>query len=473
MQTPLATAWQNLLSGRFAQAIVICDRLLAEKPDSVSALSCRGMASWSAGKETGLALADLKKAITLAPADSAIRHNLATVLASIGDFAGARKQFRQALAINPDDGAAFLGLAQISTLQRNDPDLKRLLEAYENRKLPQAAREYAAFGLAKAFDDLGEPERAIKLCLEANAMVKRPFDAAAEAQRLAALEKLSANNGFADMARSSYEGPSPIFVMGMPRSGTTLVEALLAEHDEVFGASETGLIGQVEAEILAHLRSAKGYKVSPDEALCQIDSDTFSRAAKLVEDRVRHLARQPLARFVDKTPDNTFRIGLIAALFPNAKVINVRRHPLDCGISNLFTRFHAGQAFAFSQENIGTHFRTVVRSVELWKQAGVIDIMDVSYEALVTEPEVEARRLFAFADLEWNPAYLDVAGTKRVIQTASHWQVRQPITNRSVNRWQAYERWLGPMIEAMGGMEWIEDYVNQVPDDQSGFRKQA
>jgi hypothetical protein len=140
-------------------------------------------------------------------------------------------------------------------------------------------------------------------------------------------------------------------------------------------------------------------------------------------------------------------------------VIHVRRHPIDAGVSNFFQRFSAGQGFSTRLDWIGARTRQIADSMQIWKTALDLPILDVSYERLVADPETEARRLVAFAGLDWDPACLEPERTQRSVLTASQWQVRQPIYRGSVDRWRRYEPWLGPMIEAMGGFAWIDREV--------------
>jgi hypothetical protein len=170
-------------------------------------------------------------------------------------------------------------------------------------------------------------------------------------------------------------------------------------------------------------------------------------------------ATQPFKVITDKLPENAVRLGLAARLFPRARVIHVRRHPLDTGVSNFFQRFSAGQGYSNRLDWIGVRTRQIADAMGIWRTALDLPILDVSYERLVADPEAETRRMVAFAGLEWTPALLDRDVTRHAVLTASQWQVRQPINAASVARWKRYEPWLGPMIDAMGGMEWIEAEV--------------
>jgi hypothetical protein len=160
--------------------------------------------------------------------------------------------------------------------------------------------------------------------------------------------------------------------------------------------------------------------------------------------------------FVDKLPDNSQRLGLIAKLFPAARIIHVRRHPLDCCFSCYFQHFAQGQGFSYRQDLLGGRYRQVAETMQLWKQCLDLKILEVCYERLVADPEPTIRRIVAFAGLDWYDACRAPERAGNRVVTASQWQVRQPINDRSIGRSTAYERWLGPLVEALGGPEWIE-----------------
>lgn len=195
-----------------------------------------------------------------------------------------------------------------------------------------------------------------------------------------------------------------------------------------------------------------GYKGGANGMLAQVPRDYFNRNAEAVMARVRALPRGGSASaFTDKLPENTQRLGLISLLFPNARIIHVRRHPLDCCVSNLFLHFQRGSGYAFSQTLLGERYRQVAETMELWKSTLKLPILEVSYEALVSNPEPLIRRMVAFAGLDWNEACLTPHESARSIGTANQFQVRQPINTGSVGRWRHYEAWLEPLIAALGG----------------------
>jgi hypothetical protein len=441
--------------GRFVAAEQRAAAFLARHPGNASALACHAMAHWKAGRDIALALDETRRALAVEPKNPAIWHNLATLQASDGDIAGAAASFEQALALKPDDTRAFYGLAQNRRFTGETPLLGAMERLNGRADLGAEAREFLCFGLAKAFDDLGQHEKAMRYCLEANRLASRQWDADFEAQSFDELARLAAADAFRKLPRGGNTTEAPIFIVGMNRSGTTLVETILSRHPAVFAGDEMPDVPAVEAEALARLRGA-GFRGGRNAALKHLPADWLDRQGGKILAGIGARAGGPVTRFTDKLPENAVRLGLIARLFPQARIVHVRRHPLDCGVSNLFMRFTQGQGFAFRQDWIGARTRQLAETMALWKQALDLEVLDVSYENLVADPEAETRRLVAFTGLDWHPACLAPERAERSVRTASQWQVRQPVYRGAVGRWRAYEPWLGPMIAAMGGMAWIE-----------------
>jgi hypothetical protein len=463
-------AWQRLARGDFAGAAEISRRVLARAPQDVSALSCLAMSNWQLGGDISRSIADLRQAARLAPEVSSIRHNLATLLASNGEHEAARESFRKAIELKPDDTEAFYGLSQSTRFTEEDGLVRQMLDQYAGGRLTPQAREFACFGLAKAYADLGSHERAMHFCLEANWLGRRPYEAERPRAELAELRRLAASGAFRHLVGApAGAGPRPVFIVGMPRSGTTLVESILARHPEVLAGGEMLHMANVERTLLNWARSNKGFTGGPHELLKAVPAEYFARNAEAVRGKVAATAAgRRFSVFTDKLPENTQRLGLIQLLFPEARVLYVRRHALDCCLSNLFQRFAYGHGFTFQQDLLGERYRQVTETMALWKRTLRLPILDVSYEALVGDPEPVIRRMVAFAGLDWNEACLTPEQAGRRILTASQFQVKQPINRRSVDRWRPYADWLGPLINALGGLPWIDAEAREMQDAATG-----
>jgi hypothetical protein len=454
-----ADAWALCGRGDFRGAADLSARLLAADPENASALCCLAMCHWQLGIEPAKCLGDLRRAVQLAPEEAPIHHNLATVLASEGQIAEACEHFLKALELKPDDAEAFFGLSQNYCFIEESDLIRSMLAYYSSGQFTPRAREFACFALAKAFSDLGQPDRAMHFCLEGNRLVQRSYDAELPRANLAELRSMAARDAFRGIAPGSFApAATPLFVVGMPRSGTTLVESILARHPHVHAGGETMLLIEVEQALFAWCEQQLGYSGGPYEMLAEVPQDYFTRNAEAVMRRVEAAAGgRAFSAFTDKLPENTQRLGLVGKLFPTARVIYVRRHPLDCCISNLFQHFAHGNGFAFSQTLLGERYRQVADTMELWRGSLDLPILDVSYELLTADPEPQIRRLLGFAGLEWDPACLTPERAQRRIMTASQYQVRQPINRGSVDRWRPFEAWIQPLIAAMGGLAAIED----------------
>jgi tetratricopeptide (TPR) repeat protein len=454
----LDRAWALLGQQRFVESERQAEAVLARFPDNVSALACRAMAHWKAGGDIAASLADMHRAVSLAPDVASIRHNLATLLASHGDVDGAAAEFRAAMRIKPDDTMAFYGLTQNHKFRESEPLIDEMVALDVDARLEPARREFLDYGLAKTFDDLNQPDKAMHYAVEANRLGARPWDVKGEAATLDELGAFAERDAFRTATNSGHPSRAPLFIVGMPRSGTTLVEAILARHPDTLALGESSQILEVEHAAYAQLATAQ-HAVHRQQLALGLNRGWLSAQAEALLKRAAARAGRAFAVMTDKLPDNAVRLGLIARLFPHAKVVHVRRHPLDTGISNFFQRFSVGQGYSTRLDWTGARIRQVADTMAIWKRALDLPILDLSYEQLVAQPEEQSRRLVAFAGLDWTDACLEPQNLKRSVLTASQWQVRQPIYRGSVGRWRRYEPWLGPMIEAMGGFGWIDAEV--------------
>lgn len=454
----LDRAWALLGQQRFAESERQAEAVLARFPDNVSALACHAMAHWKNGGDMASSLVEMRRAVSLAPDVASIRHNLATLLASRGDVDAAAVEFREALRIKPDDTMAFYGLTQNYRFRARETLIDAMVALDADPRLEPARREFLDFGLAKVFDDLNVPDTAMAYATEANRLGARPWDLAGEEAALTELAELTRLDAFRRARSSGHPSRAPLFIVGMPRSGTTLVEAILARHPQVLALGESSQMPELEQAAYAQLDPTHR-AAGRHERVLGLDRNWLAAQAEALVKRATAQARRPFTVMADKLPENAVRLALIARLFPNARVVHVRRHPLAIGVSNFFQRFSHGQGFSTRLDWTGTRIRQIADSMALWKQALDLPVLDLSYEELVAQPDEQSRRLIAFAGLDWTDACLEPQNLERSVLTASQWQVRQPIYRGSVERWRRYEAWLGPMIEAMGGPSWITQEV--------------
>ncbi len=443
--TELEVAWALLGQQRFADAARQAQSVLNRFPDNVSALACHAMATWKSGADAEISLAEMRRAVSLAPDIASVRHNLATLLASRGDMTEAAEQFREALRIKPDDTLAFYGLTQNSKFRERDALIESMVALHGSSGLDAQRREFLAYGLAKVFSDLGQPQPAMAYADEANQLGQRPFDLAGEERALDELRELARLDAFRRASSSGNTSRAPLFIVGMNRSGTTLVESILSRHPDVLAQGEASQI--LDTELAAEQRRGPaGRNIGRHQLALELSRDWLAARAEMIVDARARAADIPFKVVTDKLPENAVRLGLVARLFPEARVIHVRRHPLDAGLSNFFQRFSAGQGFSTRLDWIGVRTRQIADGMAIWKQALDLPILDVSYEKLVADPEAVSRQIIAFAGLEWSPAL------PRAAAHAAQRADRQPVAGAAADLPR-----LGRSLEALRAVARADD----------------
>lgn len=422
------------------------------------------------------AVRQLEQAAALAPGRPDLQADLGLARQTAGDLQGAEAAYRVALEAEPEYGAALAGIARLAELRREPAAALALLEPVvaagraDDRLVAACAGLLELSGrgdealtlldgaLGEAADDGGRMELLFRLggLLDRRGEHEAAFAAVAEANRLkgaafdppayrALVDRLLAAFDAGAMARlrvSSRRDPRPLFIVGMPRSGTSLVEQILASHPRVHGAGELTDLG------LLALATADGTREYP-EAAAALDAARVEALADAYLERLGRIA-PGAGRVVDKMWQNFEFLGFAAMLCPGARVIHCVRDPLDTGISCFFQHFFGeGVPFAYDLAHIGAYYRQYRRVMAHWREVLPLPMVELSYERLVAEPESQIRALLAFAGLEWDPACLAFHRTERVVRTASHAQVRRPMYPSSVGRHRHYARWLGPLRRAL------------------------
>ncbi len=378
-------------------------------------------------------------ALTLNPNEASLWNDLGRCFLAVGNFDKAIESFRRALGIDPDLADAYRNLALCRKLPADGPGMARSVALAARAALPAEDRAAAYFAVGKALDDAGRHDEAFVAYDLANLLYRAAraaagdrFDAAALACQVNRSIAVFTPGFFATVGNWGNPSNVPVFVVGLPRSGTSLVEQILASHSRILGAGELRDIGEVAAQ------------------LGPVDAPWTQAMVRQAADA--HLGRlnrlgNGAARVIDKLPDNIFMLGVIATLYPSARVIFCRRDPRDVGLSCYFQKFSAGSlTFSYDLADCGRRIRETERLAAHWRRVLPLRCMDIHYEALVADLEGETRRLVEFLGLGWEPGCLDFHRTARVVQTASSWQVRQPLYHRSVGRWRNYKRHLRPLL---------------------------
>ena len=447
----LATTHMHLASAlielrRHDQALAGFDEALRIDPDLADAVSGRAYALLEKG-EVEEAYREAERAIAMNPALASGYYHLGVCLQQMGRFEDAQVQMERARELNPDLGAAHFNLAY-GEGQSGDKDEIARLEAFA-ADATKPVRDLIAvhFALGRQYDGAKAYDRAFGHYMQGNALRRQsqPFDAEAFEAFITTLIEIFTPEYFA--ARTGLGDPSelPVFIVGMPRSGSTLVEQIVGAHPETHGAGELWTMHKLIAEIEALLGADAPFPA----CAADLDPEGAARlAAYYLDDLRRHAPDK--RRITDKLPLNYLRAGLIAVILPGARIIHTKRDPVDTCVSCFTQNFGRGMNFTNDLADLGFYFRQYERLMAHWRAVLPSPLLEVRYEELVSDQEAVSHRLIEFLGLDWDPSVLRFHDHDRPVQTASFWQVRQPIYKTSVEKWRRYESALGPLLEALG-----------------------
>ncbi|HEX4144960.1 MAG TPA: tetratricopeptide repeat protein [Pirellulales bacterium] len=433
-----------LSQGKLEEAAASFERALALRPDLPEPYNNLGNVRREQGKFEQAA-EQYQQALALRPDYVEALNNLGNIRWEQGKFDEAAALYLQALALNPDLAEAHYHLAEMKTFRAGDVDLAALEAlAATKERLPPRDMLFTHFGLGKALEDVGDYPRAFEHWLQGNALKRSQirYDEAAWQQTF----RLTAEAFDADLlnrfAGASDPSAAPIFVLGMPRSGSTLIEQILASHPQVHGAGELKNLDRV----VGTLPDTAGRPVSYPEYVRWIDADGLRR---LGEAYLASLPALPAGktRLTDKMPANFFYVGLIPLILPNARIIHTVRDPVDTCLSCFSRLFASGQSYSYDLGELGRYYRWYHELMAHWRSilpAGAM--LDVGYEHLVDDLERQARRMLDFCGLPWDDRCLSFYETNRPVATLSNVQIRQPVYRTSVERWRRYEPWLAPLL---------------------------
>jgi tetratricopeptide (TPR) repeat protein len=392
-----------------------------------------------------------REALRYKPDLPATHWALGTVREELGDFEDAENCWRTALRYDPRLTGAYAALATLLRDKLPDEDLARTHQLLADPDLHDGRRSSLQFGLAHVLDARGAYQEAAESLRQANALAlaraqKRGqgYDPAAHAHFVAQMIAVCSPAFFERVCGFGSDSARPIFIVGLPRSGTTLTEQILASHSQVFGAGEQRLAREDFDALAAHEDKALERLAHLDRATAQrIGGQHLERLRELNDDR-RHVA--------DKMPDNYLYLGLLATLFPRAKFIHCRRDLRDIAVSCWITNFRS-IPWANDTGHLANRFGEYRRVMDHWRQALPVRVLEVDYEETVADLEGVAHRLVDWCGLEWEPGCLAFHERKRPVRTASVSQVRQPIYTRSVARWKHYEKALGSLFDALAPLQ--------------------
>jgi Flp pilus assembly protein TadD len=385
----------------------------------------------------------LRRALTIAPDLQRVKLLLAEVLIDRGKIKEAATMFRGILAHDPRNIAAIVGLASAREAGNEDGDLTRFEFALKEGTLAAEARASLHSALGQICDQRKQPKEAFRHFIQANEIEKAEFSL--QDFRIQVDELIATFTPFLFMKKHGFGDPSerPIFVVGMPRSGTTLTEQILSSHPLIEGAGELPHIQKLQSS-MGHTSQRQVLIRSIDDGQCK------ELARRYLAELDRH--SRSAARVVDKMPHNFMHLGFIALMFPKARIVHCQRDAIDNCVSIYTHRLNRSHSYSTDLKTLGLYYREYRRVMRHWQKVMPLKIFELHYEQMIGEQESTSRSLIDFAGLEWNEACLTFHETERTVRTLSRWQVRQPLYSTSVKRWKKYEEFLGPLIEGLGDL---------------------
>ncbi|MBF0447529.1 MAG: sulfotransferase [Magnetococcales bacterium] len=429
------------------EAAIDCFRqLIKQTPDFFPAFQNLGNILLEEN-QTQAAIDCFEQAIRLRPTLSAAYVGLGRGLTELGRFKEAEQALLQALQHNPKDLGGKQRLIQLKSFDPSDTHLLNLEQWLEEGQFEQADQIHLLFSLAKGYMGLGERQRGFDYLQRGNRLKRVSYDyhISQDATFFARILQGFTAQLFHERKGLGSDSQRPLFILGMPRSGTTLLEQMLSSHSQICGAGERSELWRMANTFSLLTESKKGFP----EGVSDLSGSEWSDLAQSYEESV--VAPFSQARYVtDKMPHNFLFIGLIHLLFPNAHIIHCRREPVDTCLSCYMQDFSGRHEYAYDLGELGAYYRLYDGLMNHWRTVLPNRLIEVDYESLVAEPETVLKGLLEKINLPWESGCLEFYNNPRSIRTASLVQVRQPLYNSSIGRWRHYEGPLQPLLQALG-----------------------
>lgn len=422
------------------EAIAELNRVVEEEPDNPGHANLQAAALGRIG-EFDEAIALYERVLEQAPNQPRVWMSFGHMLKTVGRLDDGIAAYRQAIALMPTLGEAWWSLANLKTVKFDDADIAAMELALTQGGVAKEDRFHLDFALGKALEDRGQAEASFAHYAAGNALrrTELDYDADETSRFVDRLIEIATPEFFAARAGQGCDAPDPIFVLGMPRAGSTLIEQILSSHSQVEGTTEL-------PDIPALARRERNYPLS----LPGLGAEQLARRGEefLKRTRIQRKTERPF--FIDKLPNNWMHTVFIMLALPNAKIVDARRHPLGCCFSNFKQHFARGQAFAYSLEDMGRYYADYVRLMAHLDQVQPGRVHRVIYERMVDDTEAEVRALLDYCGLPFEQACLEFHRTERAVRTPSSEQVRRPIFREGTEAHVPFEPWLGPLKAALG-----------------------
>jgi len=399
--------------------------------------------------DSDTALHYYNKILETDPDNANARSSIASIHALQGDFGAASEMLEKLLSDHPDHTDTLITFSRLAhKFDACDIAVQLVIKRLADPTIPEKVQSKLYFSLANSYARTKCTEKAFECYETANRLHSATFDFDSYSRLFSALANAFSHNAVPALPRSGNTSDMPIFIVGMPRSGTTLAEQILASHPDVYGAGELRNINYIVNDLNEILECNKPY------FLC-LDNLNAAMLSKLAIEYIDEITeRSSGAHYVtDKMPLNFMHLGLIDLLFQNARIIHCKRDPLDTCLSCYFQDFSSEQPYAYSLIDLGRYYKLYGKLMAHWHKVLRVPVYDLYYETLVQNQEHETRNLLKFCDLEWDENCMHFHNTERTISTASFDQVRKPMYSGSIGRWRQYENHLGPLIGELHNLD--------------------
>ena len=425
---------------RPAEAIAELEQVTAEDPDNPGHANLAAAAFGRIG-EFDEAIGLYEKVLEQAPNQPRVWMSFGHMLKTVGRQADGVAAYRQAIDLAPQLGEAWWSLANLKTVRFSADDITAMEQQLARTDLAEDDRFHLDFALGKALEDRGAAAASFAHYAAGNDLRRAglDYDAGEMSMFVDRLIALCTSEFFAAREDQGCDAPDPVFIVGMPRAGSTLVEQILSSHSQVEGTSE---LPDIPAMARSEATYPEGMAAFTAQRLRELGEEYLQRT------RIQRKSGKPF--FIDKLPNNWLHTAFIRLILPRAKVIDARRHPLGCCFSNFKQHFAKGQAFTYSLDDMGRYYADYVRLMAHLDAVQPGRVHRVIYERMVDDTEAEVRALLGFCGLDFEPTCLAFHETERAVRTASSEQVRRPIFREGTEAWKPFEQWLGPLKAALG-----------------------
>ncbi|MSQ92284.1 MAG: sulfotransferase family protein [Gammaproteobacteria bacterium] len=382
-----------------------------------------------------------RRSLALNPDAPGVQMGYGHVLKTLGDQAGALRAYRAAIAGKPDFGEVYWSMANLKVFRFEEAEVRAMEEQVKRSDLADRADIHFRFALGKACEDVGDYEKAWHYYDTGNQRQRKKVfhDPVAFEVRHEEIIEVFSREFIDQHAGQGYESAAPIFIVGLPRSGSTLIEQILASHSQVEGTAELPTLGQLAASIGRYRRDNLQYP----RAVLELRTKDFRAYGRQYIDETRAVRSTDKQFFTDKLPNNFSHVGLVHLILPNARIINARRHPFDSCLGGYKQLFGKGQDFTYDMMELAVYYRQYHETMRHWHRVLPGKVLDVHYEETVSDLETQVRRILAHCGLPFEESCVRFHETRRAIKTASSEQVRQPLYTSALGTWRRYEKYLG------------------------------